>query len=261
MTDNKDIEAETLRKYTSGVYKPETISLSRPSASGSYVERMLRLKFDLIDQHMPGDVIVDVCCGSGVHLYETAKGRKKGIGLDFSQPFIEHARQAAADNGIENVDFIQCNVKEIPLASDSVDGAYSLSSLYYVPDLPKVVAEIARILKPGARCLLDLGNERSLNGIVCRQYPDLSQLCGIEPHAIGPMCKAAGLRIVEHRSFQILPMWADKPRWLGLLLHPGWKSILSRRIGNRMLDEWVSSMPILRRFAFRHIVVCEKISS
>lgn len=261
MKDGNQIEQETLQKYTSGIYKPETISLSRPSADGPYAERLLHLKFELIETHLAGDVIVDVCCGSGVHLYETARGRKKGVGLDFSQPFIAHARQAAAEHGMDNLEFIQCNVKDIPLATSSVDGAYSLSSLYYVPDLPKVVSEIARILKPGARCLLDLGNERSLNGIACRHYPDLSQLCGVDYGAIRPICEAAGLKVVALRSFQILPMWADKPSWLWPLLHPVWKTILARRVGGRMLDEWISSMPLLRNFAFRHIVVCEKAPS
>jgi len=258
MIDRRAVEDATRKKYTSGIYKAETISLSRPSADGSYVERMLRLKFDLIEQYLPGDVIVDLCCGSGVHLHETARGRRRGIGLDFSAPFIEFAEKAAKQSGIGNVDFIQCDAKSIPIEDEAVDALYSLSSLYYVADIESVFSEISRVLRQGGRCLLDLGNERSLNGIVCREYPDLSQLCGVDVPSIDSICRASGLRIIEHRCFQILPMWADKPRWLGPLLHPGWKTLLSRRVAGRMLDEWISSLPILRRYAFRHVLVCEK---
>lgn len=31
-----------------------------------------------------------------------------------------------------------------------------------------------------------------------------------------------------------------------------------KRVAGRMLDEWISSAPLLNRVAFRHIFVCEK---
>jgi hypothetical protein len=53
-------------------------------------------------------------------------------------------------------------------------------------------------------------------------------------------------------------MWGDRPWWLKPLLHPVWTRLLAIRIKGRMLDEWISSLPLLRRFAFRHVLLCEK---
>ena len=69
---------------------------------------------------------------------------------------------------------------------------------------------------------------------------------------------AAGFVEEERRCFQLLPLWAGRPAWLWPLLHPVWKSVLKRRLAGRMLDEWISSLPGLRAFAFRHVIVCRK---
>jgi len=63
---------------------------------------------------------------------------------------------------------------------------------------------------------------------------------------------------VERRCFQILPLWAGLPKHLWFLLHPRWERIMRRRIAGRMLDEWVSSLPVVRQFAFRHVLVVRK---
>lgn len=75
------------------------------------------------------------------------------------------------------------------------------------------------------------------------------------------LCYLNGLKIVEHRAFQLLPLWAGKPRWLWPLLHPVWKRLMSKRLAGRMLDEWISGKPLFRRFAFRQLLVCEKITT
>ena len=46
--------------------------------------------------------------------------------------------------------------------------------------------------------------------------------------------------------------------WLYPLATPLWKPVLGLRIGGKMLDEWIASAPLLRRLAFRHLVVVRK---
>jgi hypothetical protein len=70
--------------------------------------------------------------------------------------------------------------------------------------------------------------------------------------------RQAGLVIADHRAFQILPMWSDRPKWLKPLLWPGWAHLMQKKIGPKMLDEWISNLPGLKLLAFRHIFVCEK---
>ncbi len=82
-----------------------------------------------------------------------------------------------------------------------------------------VFRELARTLKPGARAVLDLGNARSLNAYSVRHYPDLAKQYFHTARRAAPHDREAGLVIVEHRAFQILPLWADRPGWLRPLLH------------------------------------------
>jgi hypothetical protein len=68
----------------------------------------------------------------------------------------------------------------------------------------------------------------------------------------------AGFAIIEHRAFQILPLWGDRPKWLGPLLRPQCKWILQKQVRGKMLDEWISNLPVIKHLAFRHIFVSEK---
>ena len=72
------------------------------------------------------------------------------------------------------------------------------------------------------------------------------------------MLSQNGLSVIEHRAFQILPLWADRPGWLWPLLHPKWKKLMAHRVRGRMIDEWISNLPGLKSLAFRHIIVAEK---
>jgi len=259
MKDMQAIEAENRRKYSGEAYDARTICARAENDAKDYSSRMLQLKFEMVARQCPGEVLVDLCCGAGASLQTTALGRTTAIGLDFSEPFLRHAEHHRRGQGDARIAFACANARAIPLASATVDALYSLSSLYYVPALGEVIAEIARILRPGGRCVLDLGAGPSLNTVVCRSYPELAVSCHVTVEEMLDACRAHALAIVEHRCFQILPMWGDRPRWLKPLLHPIWARLLALRVNGRMLDEWISSLPVLRRFAFRHVLLCERV--
>ena len=254
----REIEAATHAKFSGTVYQPERISLSAASRGEDYSSRTLALKVALIRRYCTGPVLVDVCCSTGMQLAELASGHRLAVGVDFSLPFLQYGRQHARDSGEWSGAGVCANVRALPFGDRTVDGAYSLSSLYYIPAVAEVIAEVGRVLKPGGRCVLDMGNVHSLNNIVCRAYPDLAELCPVSLADMLAMIDAAGLTILEHRSFQILPMWGDRPAKLKRLLSPKLVRLMARRLGGRTLDEWVSSLPVLRRYAFRQVFVCER---
>ena len=258
MTTRNEVEAENRRKYSGEVYHARTICAQVDSRAKDYASRMLDLKLDMVSRECPGGVLVDLCCGAGEHLRTTAKDRIFALGIDFSVPFLQHAELARRTGDEHNVAFVCGNARAIPLADECADALYSISALYYVPALAEVIAEIARVLRPGARCLLDLGARPSLNTIVCEAYPELAVSCHVTVEEMLNACRSHGLKITQHRSFQILPMWGSRPWWLKPLLHPIWTRLLALRVKGRMVDEWIASLPILRRFAFRHVLLCEK---
>lgn len=245
--------------YESGeIYKVDSISFRPRSDAQDYVGRLLVDKIATIRRHLQPGLLVDLCCGNGEHLFALADLGVESLGIDFSRPFVQHAREKAENLGLNHVRFEVGDARALPLADGSVSTLYSLSSLYAVPGLDEVMAETGRVLRPGGRCVLDLVNSRSLNAICVRAYTELPPTFHVTVTEMERLCRENGLRIIEHRRFQLLPLWAGKPRWMWPLLHPAWKTLMSRRMGSRMLDEWISSAPLLRQFAARHVIVCEK---
>lgn len=260
--DRRLVDQSIRDAYEGGqIYKTETINLTPSEDAQSYVERLLADKIATIRKHARPGLLVDLCCGNGEHLFALETLNLESVGIDFSRPFVQRAREEAAKRNLTKMRFEVGDARQMPLADSSVTTLYSLSSLYIIPGVEDVLRDISRVLAPGGRCILDLANSRSLNSICVRAYTELPPSFHMPVAEMKRLCALNGLHIVVHRRFQILPLWADKPRWLSPLLHPIWKSILSRRVGGRMLDEWISSMPVLRAFAFRHLLVCEKRSS
>ncbi|HEY8176698.1 MAG TPA: class I SAM-dependent methyltransferase [Gemmatimonadaceae bacterium] len=259
----EQVEAENRRKYSGEAYDARTICRPASGDGDDYASRMLRLKLEMVARECPGDVLVDLCCGAGEHLESTSRGRALAVGVDFSVPFLRHAEERRRSREEEEqeggtIAFVCGNARSIPLADDSADALYSLSSLYYMPKLDEIIGEIARVLRPGGRCVLDLGGKPSLNSIVCAAYPELAVSCHVPVGEMLDACRSHGLEVIEHRRFQLLPMWGDRPWWLKPVLQPSWTRLLAIRVAGRMIDEWVSSLPIVRRFVFRHVLLCEK---
>jgi len=100
----------------------------------------------------PGDVCVDLGSGRGtdaLRLAETVGENGFVYGLDLSDGMIDKARKTAERMGVKNVEFIQTDLSEIPLADKSVDIVISNCVLNHVPDKQKTWNEIYRILKKG----------------------------------------------------------------------------------------------------------------
>jgi SAM-dependent methyltransferase len=243
------------------LYATDRICAEVNEQSREYTDRLLAMKLALVRHHYPGDLAVDLCCATGGHLMALAGHVERGIGIDFSARYVQRAQADATAGGHHHLHFACADAKRLPLPANCAGLIYSLSSLYAIPGVGEVFTEIRRVLRPGGVAILDLGNSRSLNTycqrIGYKHWP-------MFPISVGQMrrlCLENKLDVLEHRSFQLLPLWAGKPDWLWPLLHPGWRRLFQRRVGGRMLDEWISSMPVLRAFAFRHLLVCRKVAA
>ena len=257
----EEADAEVRRFYeTSDAtgYDTKCLSFQIRNDPIEYTDRLLLYKLALVTRHYRGGPVLDLCCATGQCLLTLAPSIDSGIGLDFSRRFVEAASKRAADLGLRNLAFIQGSATAMPLKSELFGMIYCFSSLYAIPRVDIAIAEIARVLRPGGTAVLDFGNIRSLSAYCARFYTDWAKTYPITRSAMHQNLAANGLDIVERHCFQILPLWADRPRWVKPLLHPGWKKVMSLRVRDKMLDEWVSSLPGLRSFAFRHVLVCAK---
>ncbi|MFZ9044218.1 MAG: arsenite methyltransferase [Cyclobacteriaceae bacterium] len=100
----------------------------------------------------PGDTVLDLGSGAGndcfVARHETGS-EGKVIGVDFTPSMVKKARLNADKLGYNNVEFREGDIDDMPVLDDSVDVVVSNCVLNLVPDKPKVINEIIRVLKPG----------------------------------------------------------------------------------------------------------------
>jgi arsenite methyltransferase len=104
-----------------------------------------------------GDTLVDLGCGAGIDTILAAQltgpsGRV--IALDFLPDMLERTRAAAAEIGLTNVEPLQGDIEAIPLPDASVDHIISNGVVNLAPRKARVLAECARVLRPGGKITL-----------------------------------------------------------------------------------------------------------
>ena len=101
-----------------------------------------------------GETVLDLGSGAGADVLISARRvgpTGRAIGLDMTDEMLDLARANAAEAGVTNVEFVKGYIEEIPLADSSVDVIVSNCVLNLSADKPRVLAEAARVLRPGGR--------------------------------------------------------------------------------------------------------------
>jgi SAM-dependent methyltransferase len=103
-----------------------------------------------------GHSVLDVGCGPGESAFGMIE-RVPGLrvtGLDLSASMIRIAKiRQRFDRAGDGVVFERGNAMALPYADASFDAVTGHSFLYLVPDATRVLTEVARVLKPGAKCV------------------------------------------------------------------------------------------------------------
>jgi TDG/mug DNA glycosylase family protein len=110
---------------------------------------------DLARELRSGARVADLGCGPGWH---AALLRKRGfevVGLDFASAMLREARVRA-----RGVRLVRGDLARLPFARASLDAAWARNSYMHLPagELPSAFAELHRVLRPGARVRMSLGN-------------------------------------------------------------------------------------------------------
>jgi arsenite methyltransferase len=101
-----------------------------------------------------GEIVLDLGSGAGADVLISARRvgpRGRAIGIDMTDEMLELARRNAEAAQADNVEFIKGYLEELPLPDDSVDVVISNCVINLAGDKPKVLAEAARVLRPGGR--------------------------------------------------------------------------------------------------------------
>jgi enediyne biosynthesis protein CalE5 len=109
----------------------------------------------------PGMKVLDLASGTGEPALSLAHavGPQGGvIATDLVPEMLDAARQNAASQGIHNMEVRIADAESLPFAAGEFDRVTCRFGVMFFPDIPKAMAEIRRVLKPGGRvCLAVFG--------------------------------------------------------------------------------------------------------
>jgi 2-polyprenyl-6-hydroxyphenyl methylase/3-demethylubiquinone-9 3-methyltransferase len=123
----------------------------RPGGAFAALHWLARARAELIPPARGGSpVLLDIGCGGGllaahVHGY-------RHVGIDLSEPSL----RLAAGHGVSPV---RGDAVALPLRDHAADVAVAGELFEHVADLPGVIAEIARVLRPGGLLVFDTIND------------------------------------------------------------------------------------------------------
>lgn len=108
-----------------------------------------------------GATILDYCCGNGDEsLFVAQNGAKKVIGIDISPLSIQNCQERAKEAKLDHIASFQAmDAEALEFPDNYFDFMMEYGVLHHL-DLPKGMAELARVLKPGGSmvCTETLGH-------------------------------------------------------------------------------------------------------
>jgi SAM-dependent methyltransferase len=99
------------------------------------------------------ETVLDLACGPGIYTRPLARCVRAGrvFGLDLSLPMLRHAARRAQEEDIGNVTFVRGTALRLPFPAEHFDLVNCCGALHLFPDVGRVLAEVARVLRPGGR--------------------------------------------------------------------------------------------------------------
>lgn len=80
-------------------------------------------------------------------------------GIDLSQTMLRTARRRHKQDVTAGRLTLQAgDLADLPLPDDSLDALITVNTVYFVADLDRALAEIARVLRPSGRALIGVGD-------------------------------------------------------------------------------------------------------
>lgn len=107
-------------------------------------------EYDYLSARLPrGARVADVGCGPGHHTELLREGGFVAVGIDLSWGMLRALRVPAV---------AQADMRALPLRTGALDAVWCAAALLHIPRLqvPVVVGEFARVLRPGGHLLVSL---------------------------------------------------------------------------------------------------------
>jgi SAM-dependent methyltransferase len=151
----------------------------------------------------PGERVLELACGpgdTGFMAAELIRPEGKLISSDASEAMLALARQRAAHQRVENVDFQVLQLEWIDRETASVDAILCRWGLMLTVDPAAALQECRRVLRPGGRIALAIWDVQESNPwatVPNGALRDLGLAPEVDPNAPGPFALSAPGRLRE----------------------------------------------------------------
>ena len=143
----------------------------------------------------PGETVADIGFGGGLGLgllLDAVGGSGRVLGADISATMIARARSRYTDGRLR---LHHGTMASLGSPDGSVDAAMTVHTLYFLDELEPSFGEVARVLVPGGRFVVGIGDPVGMEAIPATRYG--FRLRPVE--AVRAALEAAGLRLVDHQ--------------------------------------------------------------
>jgi arsenite methyltransferase len=153
-----------------------------------------------------GEAVLDLGSGSGMDSFLAAlavEPEGRVVGVDMTDQQLAKARRLAADAGIDNVEFREGYIEDLPVEADAFDCVISNGVINLSPHKAAVFGAVARALRSGGRlALADIVTTEQLpEGVTCDASLWAACIGGaMQGDAYREAIESAGLEIIEWRE-------------------------------------------------------------
>jgi SAM-dependent methyltransferase len=143
---------------------------------------------EYLDGREPG-VALDAACGTGRFAEFLARRGHRVVGVDSSPDMLAHARRRVPDG-----EFHVAALDRLPLPDDAADVVVCALALVHVRRLQPVLAEFARVLRPGGDLIIsDIHHEHVARGSVIKARGPAGEprIAATYRHRLGDYLRAA----------------------------------------------------------------------
>jgi alkylated DNA repair protein alkB family protein 8 len=114
---------------------------------------------DFINSLRQNDIVADLGCGNGRHLFSCAERCSHVIGIDISQRFLRIIEKKLHHTSYRNISLIHGDVVQLPFADGTLDAVLFIASLHNIQGREHrrtALTEITRVLKPQGTALISV---------------------------------------------------------------------------------------------------------
>jgi len=167
----------------------------------------------------PGEQVLEIGFGTGNSILDLARalgGAGKVTGLDVSQGMLDVAQKKVDDAGLSGVvGLVLGDAVSLPFGDGEFDAVFMSFTLelFSEEDLPKVLSECKRVLKPGGRiCSVSMATvkEGDPESFLEKTYKwfhrHFPHIVDCRPINLKSLLKEAGFTIVEEKRMEIWTM-------------------------------------------------------